>query len=158
MLIRKLQDQDMNEMLAMIHDTLYVINSKDYEMAEISRLINNFNEKWLMEQKTYVHFYVAMIDQKIVGCVGLHKINDQQVKLQTLFVSSKYQKQHIATSLLMYIQNDEYYLNSNELILDASISALTFYLKLGFEYQNTTNMDEDGLYALKLNIKKQMMK
>lgn len=147
MIIRALTIQDSEEVLSLIHNTLININSKDYDQKEIQRLCKIHNQTWLLQEMKHVHFYIALLDSKIVGIIGINKINPLQAKLQTFFVAYDHQKQGIATNLLNHLIHDEYYQTSNELVLSASISAYSYYLKQGFI--TTSNLNEFGLYEMK---------
>ncbi len=149
MLIRKYQKQDEKNVLLLIHETLQVSNINDYGQVEITRLIQNHNHEWIQKQLNDVHFYVAVFNHRIVGVLGIKKLNDKQSKLQTFFVDPKMQKMGIGSKLLDAIKFDDYYLTSTEIVLDASKTALNFYLNKGYCYVLSNEEDENGLYYLK---------
>lgn len=47
------------------------------------------------------------------------------------------------------LESDEYFLRSKRVEIPASITALTFYQKMGYDFKNGVNeVDEEGLYRL----------
>ena len=70
-------------------------------------------------------------------------------ELFNIFVMPDAQGQGIGEKLIKTLEQDEFALRSGELELHSSITALQFYIKLGYTYKNgVTEADENGLVTL----------
>lgn len=82
------------------------------------------------------YIFLAEIDQEIVGCVALEKINDKVYMLSRMGVDNKYQGFKIGQKLLDVGINKAKELNAEKVFLYTShqlIKAINLYFKNGFK-------------------------
>ena len=83
----------------------------------------------------------AFDDEQVVGCVQLHPIDAQTIKLRQMAVDYNRQRQGIGTKLVRYAeqvaQNKQY----SSISLHARKSALEFYKKLDYQVYSSLFME-----------------
>ncbi len=75
--------------------------------------------------------YVALIDDKVVGCLRILEENDF-VTIGRLAVKKDYRNQKIGKSLLLAIENDPTVIKKGKINIHAQIAVKDFYLALGY--------------------------
>lgn len=69
--------------------------------------------------------------------------------LLTIFVLPDYQGKGIGKQIIETLEQDEYFLRAKRIEIPASITAVKFYKKMGYDYKNgIAGMDEEQLYRL----------
>ncbi len=149
--IRKLQEKDAGEVSSLIAITLRATNSKDYSSEFIENEIKALQPQTILERARWTHFYVFCEDGKIVGCGAIgpfwRKIDESS--LFTIFVLPEYQGQGIGRKIIQTLEKDEYFLRAKRIEIPASITAVPFYRKMGYDYKNgSTTPDAEGLVRL----------
>ena len=151
MIIRKFKNEDSIELSEVIAETLRTTNSKDYSPEFIEKEILFFTPKKLIERATWVHFYVVCEDEKIIGCggIGAYWGKEDESSLFTIFVLPEYQGKGIGRKIIETLEQDEYFLRAKRIEIPASITAVEFYKKMGYNYKNGVDtVDDEQLYRL----------
>ncbi len=151
MKIRKLQEKDAGEVSALIAATLRTTNIKDYSAEYIENQIKILQPQNIWERASWTHFYVFCEDEKIVGCGAIGPFWDKtdESSLFTIFVLPEYQGQGIGRKIIQTLEEDEYFLRAKRIEIPASITAVLFYRKMGYDYKNgITTPDAEGLFRL----------
>lgn len=140
MLIRQFQASDLNEILNLFYQTVHTINLKDYSKEQLDAWASHDIdvERW---QKSLTKNYalVAIINDKIVGFGDI----DDSGYLDHLYVHKDYQNQHIATKITEQLEKHK---NFNKIITHASITALPFFLKQGYQIMKKQQVLRKGVY------------
>ncbi len=151
MIIRRFCEDDAEKVSAMIIHTLQVSNSKDYSAEEIDALVSRAQPSGVAERAGWTHFYVAEEGESIVGCgaVGPYWGSETESSLFNIFVLPECQGRGIGRKIVEALERDEYFLRADRVEVPASITAVDFYRKLGYEYKNGVDRpDEERLYRL----------
>lgn len=143
--IRLFQPTDAQETSNMIADTLRIINSKDYPPEIIEKLIDKMPPEMLCRRANEGHMYVVLDGAVIigVGCIAGFWGSTTESILLTIFVHHAYQGQGIGRHIVETLEQDEYFLRAKRIEVAASITAVEFYRKFGYDYKNGIRMLED---------------
>ena len=150
MLVRRFEKKDAKEVSKLIIKTLRTTNIKDYSKAYIEKGVRILNAKNIIEKSRTRHFYVVCLDEKTIGCgsIGYDEEKEESC-FYTIFVLPEYQGNGIGRLIVESLERDEYARKSKKIIVPSSITAKSFYLKLGYKYKNQINeINKDGLFIL----------
>ena len=151
MIIRNFTENDAEKVSAMIIRTLKTINSKDYSKESINALEMQLQPSHILERAAWTHFYVVEDNDTIIGCgaIGPYWGSETESSLFTIFVLQEYQGMGIGRKIIETLEQDEYFLRAKRIEIPASITAVNFYRKLGYDYKNGVDRpDEEQMYRL----------
>ena len=151
MIIRKFCESDAEKVSALIIHTLQASNSKDYSAETISALEKKMQPSGVLERASWTHFYVAEEGGDIIGCgaIGPYWGSETESSLFTIFVLPACQGKGVGRKIIETLEQDEFFLRAKRVEVPASITAVEFYRKLGYEYKNGIDRpDEERLYRL----------
>ena len=149
--IRRFQHGDANEVSALIIKTLRTTNSKDYSAEYIENDVKMFSPEGVIERAGWTHFYVVCDGDVIVGCgaIGPYWGKEDESSLFNIFVLPECQGKGVGRKIIETLEQDEFFLRAKRVEVPASITAVEFYRKLGYEYKNGIDRpDEERLYRL----------
>lgn len=135
----------------MIIRTLKTTNSKDYSKEAINALEKVMQPSNISERAGWTHFYVVEDNDTIIGCgaIGPYWGSETESSLFTIFVLPEYQGKGIGRKIIETLERDEYFLRAKRVEVPASITAVNFYRKLGYDYKNGVDRpDEEQIYRL----------
>lgn len=120
----------------MIIQTLKTTNSKDYSEEAINALEKQLQPPHVLERAGWTHFYVVEENDTIIGCgaIGPYWGSETESSLFTIFVLPEYQGRGIGRKIIETLEQDEYFLRAKRVEIPASITAVNFYRKLGYDY------------------------
>lgn len=151
MLIRRFRAGDESTVSRMIARTLSISNAKDYPADQIEELIKRMNPQFISDCASQRHFYVAEEDGIVVGCASIGPFwgKTDESGIFTVFVDPEHQKLGVGKRLISFLEKDEYFLRADRVEIPASITAVGFYMKLGYEPKNGDLVpDEERLIRL----------
>ena len=151
MIIRNFTENDAEKVSAMIIRTLKTTNSKDYSEESIKALEKQMQPSHILERAAWTHFYVVEDNDTIIGCgaIGPYWGSETESSLFTIFVLPEYQGKGIGRKIIETLEQDEYFLRAKRVEVPASITAVNFYRKLGYDYKNgVDHPDEEQIYRL----------
>ena len=151
MKIRRFNENDAAKVSAMIIQTLKTTNSKDYSEEAINTLEKQMQPPHISERAAWTHFYVVEESNSIIGCgaIGSYWGSETESSLFTIFVLPEYQGKGIGRKIIEALEQDEYFLRAKRIEVPASITAVNFYRKLGYDYKNGVDRpDEEQIYRL----------
>jgi len=127
--IRRATALDIDEIAKLYRDTILKINAKDYTPEQINVWAATYSNQagWARRMEEQ-HFYVAVSENKIAGFASI----DNAGYFDLLYVHKDCQKQGIATNLCVEIEKAAKEIGVNEITVQSSITAKTFFEKLGF--------------------------
>lgn len=151
MKIRRFQPEDAIETANVIANTLRISNSKDYSKEYIEANIASHSADVLIERAKEGHMYVACDDSRIIGCgavAGFWGSTTESILL-TIFVLPEYQGKGIGRKIIEMLEQDEFFLRAKRIEIPASITAVEFYRKMGYDYKNgIDSLDDELVYRL----------
>lgn len=152
MTIRRFEQGDAAETAEVIAETLRVSNSKDYTPEYIDANIASHSADVLLERAKEGHMYVVCDGSKLIGCGAIAGYWGSVTEsiLLTIFVLPEYQGRGVGRQLIQRLEQDEYFLRAKRIEIPASITAVGFYQKMGYDYKNgIAELDEEEqLYRL----------
>ena len=151
MIIRRFRENDAEKVSSMIIRTERITNSKDYSEEWINAFEKRVQPSLILERARWTHFYVVEENDTIIGCgaIGPYWGSETESSLFNIFVLPEYQGKGIGRKIVETLELDEYYLRANRIEVAASITAVNFYRKLGYDYKNGDDRpDEEQNYRL----------
>ena len=148
---RRFEPADAAEVSALITKTLRITNSKDYSPEYIEKDVAQFTPEKVVERASWTHFYVFCDGEKIVACgaIGPYWGKEDESSLFNIFVLPEYQGKGVGRKIIETLETDEYALRAKRIEIPASITACTFYRKMGYDYKNGIDtVDAELLYRL----------
>lgn len=149
--VRRFQPEDAQEVSALVQKTLKISNVPDYTAESMDELAAIHTPEYIKERAELLHFYVVLDSEKIVGCgsIGPHGNTEDESEFFTVFVLPEYQGKGLGRKILETLEQDDFFLRAKRIVISASITALNFYLKLGYQFAPGGEiLDEDDLYTL----------
>jgi GNAT superfamily N-acetyltransferase len=125
--IRPALEDDADEISAVILHTLRETNAKDYSREIIERVERSFSPSAVLQLIGRRTVIVATIGRRVVGTASL----DGSV-VRTVFVAPDVQSRGIGRLLMAAIERMARERNIPSLAVPASLTAETFYARLGF--------------------------
>lgn len=106
----------------------------------------------------YGRLYLAYYEEKLAGCIGLKKIDEENCEMKRLYVRPEFRGKHIANQLVQMIIEDAKGIGYSFMLLDTLPflkSAIHMYKKLGFEEIECYNDSpmEEAVY-MKLDLRR----
>ena len=151
MIIRRFTENDAEKVSALIIRTERITNSKDYSEEWINAFEKRAQPSDMLERASWTHFYVVEDNDTIIGCgaIGPYWGSEAESSLFTIFVLPEYQGKGIGRKIIETLEQDEYFLRAKRIEIPASITAVNFYRKLGYDYKNGVDRpDEEQMYRL----------
>ena len=149
--IRRFEVSDADEVSSLIIKTLRISNIKDYPAEHIENDVKAFTPEGVLNRAGWMHLYVVLNEDKIVGCGGIAPYWDKtdESSLFTIFVLPEYQRKGVGRKIMETLENDEYFLRAKRVEIPASITACEFYKKFGYTYKNGIETpDEEQLIRM----------
>lgn len=149
--VRKYQDQDAENIVALIRRNFLEVNVKDYGKETMEKLAEHHDAEWFRGVADYAHVYVFCIDEEMVGVGAISSFWGSLTEsiILTVFVLPELHGQGIGTYIIQTLEQDELFLRAERIEISASITAVEFYRKQGYEYKNgKMELDEEGHYRL----------
>ena len=149
--IRAFRKEDAGETAQVIADTLRTSNRRDYPAEYIEATIASHSAEVLIERAKSGHMYVVCDGAKIIGCGAIAGYWGSLTEsiLLTIFVLPEYQGRGIGRRIIETLEQDEYFLRAKRIEIPASITAVEFYRKMGYDYKNGyAGLDEEQVYRL----------
>jgi len=149
--IRLFKPKDAAETAQVIAETLRISNSKDYSQKYIEDNISSHSADVLIKRANESHMYVVCNNGHIIGCGAIAGFwgSITESILLTIFVLPEYQGKGIGKQIIRTLENDEFFLRAKRIEIPASITAVEFYRKFGYDYKNgIKELDNEQLYRL----------
>lgn len=149
--VRSFRKGDEFDVSDVIRTTLAVSNSKDYPPEFIEENIESHSPEVIASRAAESHFYVVLDGRKIIGCGGITGYwgSETESYLVSIFVLPEYQGRGIGRRIIGALEADEYFHRAWRTEVGSSLTAVDFYLKMGYTYKNgLTTPDEFGVVRL----------
>ena len=138
MKIRHFRDADAEAVSALILETFRVFNSKDYPPEYGDALRQTLSPEGVRRRAETAHGYVAEDGDQIVGCgmIAPYFGSETESILLTIFVLPEHQGRGIGRRIVETLEQDEFFLRAHRIEIPASVTAVDFYRKFGYDYKN----------------------
>ena len=148
--IRIIKDDEFEEACSVMHRSIRKVFPPFYPKASPDYVIASLSVEKMKSRATWTHFYVAVLNGKIVGtgAIGPYWGSEIESSLFNIFVDPDYQKQGIGRQIVQVLEADEYGKRAKRIEIPAAIPAIPFYKKMGYEFKNDDFIFEDGHFAL----------
>lgn len=155
--VRRYQEADAEAIVNLIKRNFLEINVKDYGEEAMKALAEHHDVNWFKGVAASSHVYVFCIDGDIVGVGSIASYWGSLTEsiLLTIFVLPELHGKGIGRFIIQTLEQDELFLRADRIEIPASITAVEFYKKQGYDYKNGINeLDDEGHFRLeKFNIK-----
>ncbi len=145
------REKDTEEIVRLIIRNFREVNVKDYGEEAISALSAAHDVNWFKGVAEYAHVYVLWNKDKIVGVGSISSFwgSPTESILLAIFVLPEFHRQGIGSYIIDTLESDELFLRAERIEIPASITAVEFYRKKGYEYKNgIKELDDEQHYRL----------
>lgn len=150
-IIKPYGEKDTEEIVRLIHRNFLEVNVKDYGEKAMAALSATHDVTWFKGVAEYAHVYVFWNDNKIVGVGSISSFWGSLTEsiLLTIFVLPEFHGQGIGSYIIDTLESDKLFLRAERIEIPASITAVEFYRKKGYEYKNGIKaLDDEQHYRL----------
>lgn len=148
---RRFFEADAEEVAGLIIRNFKEVNSKDYGQEDIKERIKKCDAEWVKERASYANMYVFCLDEKIIGVGSISCFwgSETESILLTIFVLPEFHGKGIGRTIIRTLEQDELFIRAERVEIPASITAVDFYRKFGYEFKNgVKELDKEGTYRL----------
>ena len=139
--IRPATPADAPAISALVQRAIRTSNSADYAPAIIDMMCANFEPDKFLERMAARDVFTAIREQDIVGTVSFSL---PRAKLYSLFIEPRLQRGGTGRHLVRHIEQHATRLGCTSLQLSASITARSFYERLGYDTIQFEERVNDG--------------
>ncbi len=150
-IVRRYEDGDAESIVALIRRNFLEVNVKDYGEKAMNALTKSHDVNWFRSVAVHSHVYVFCVDNEIVGVGSISSYWGSKTEsiLLTIFVKPELHGQGIGRFIIQTLEQDELFLRAERIEIPASITAVGFYKKQGYDYKDGLNqLDGEGHYRL----------
>ena len=149
--VREFQDKDAEEVANLIIRNFREVNVKDYGEDAIEELVKTHDAAWVRQVASFAHMYVFCRGEEIVavGSISSFWGSKSESILLTIFVLPEYHGKGIGRTIIHTLEQDELFTRAKRIEIPASITAVEFYRKFGYDFKNgIKELDGEGHYRL----------
>lgn len=150
-IVKPYQEEDAEEIVRLIIRNFREVNVKDYGEQAIEEQVKTHDMAWFKGMAGYAHVYVFWNEENIVGVGSISSFwgSPTESILLTAFVLPELHGQGIGSYIIDTLEKDELFLRADRIEIPASITAVEFYRKKGYDYKNgIRELDEEQHYRL----------
>lgn len=150
-IVKPYQEEDAEEIVNLITRNFKEVNVKDYGEKAITVLLTTHDVNWFKRVAEYAHIYVFWNEGKVVGVGSISSFwgSPTESILLTIFVLPEFHGQGIGSYIIDTLESDVLFLRAERIEIPASITAVEFYRKKGYEYKNgIKELDNEQHYRL----------
>lgn len=145
------REEDAEEIVRLILRNFTEVNVKDYGEEAVKELVKTHDVRWFKGLAEYANVYVFWNEGKIVGVGSISSFwgSPTESILLTVFVLPELHAQGIGSFIVDTLETDALFLRAERIEIPASITAVEFYRKKGYEYKNgVRELDDEQHYRL----------
>lgn len=149
--VKAYREENAEEIVNLIHRNFKEVNVKDYGEEAIEELLVTHDVDWFQNLAEYANVYVFWSGTQIVGVGSISSFWGSLTEsiLLTIFVLPELHSQGIGSCIIDTLESDELFLRAERIEIPASITAVEFYRKKGYDYKNgIKELDEEQHYRL----------
>lgn len=149
--VKPYQEENAEEIVNLIIRNFKEVNVKDYGEKFIEELVSTHDVNWFQGVAGYAHVYVFWRENEIVGVGSISSFwgSPTESILLTVFVLPELHGQGIGSYIVDILESDELFLRAERIEIPASITAVEFYRKKGYDYKNgVKELDDEQHFRL----------
>lgn len=150
-IVKPYREEDAEEIVRLIIRNFREVNVKDYGESVIEELVATHDTNWFKGVAENANVYVFGNKEKIVGIGSISSFWGSLTEsiLLTVFVLPEFHRQGIGSYIIDTLESDELFLRAERIEIPASITAVDFYRKKGYDYKNgNRELDDEQHYRL----------
>lgn len=150
-IVKPYEEKYVEEIVNLIIRNFKEVNIKDYGEKFIDSLVATHDVNWFKSVAEYANVYVFWNEDKIVGVGSISSFWQSLTEsiLLTIFVLPELHGQGIGSYIIDTLESDTLFLRAKRIEIPASITAVEFYRKKGYDYKNgIKKLDEEQHYRL----------
>lgn len=151
LIVRRFIEADASDVSNLIVRNFLEVNSKDYGMDAMQKMAKAYDANKVLQLASRAHMYVFETDQKIVGTGSITSYwgSETESILLTIFVLPEYHGKGVGSKIIETLEQDELFTRAKRIEIPASITAVDFYKRFGYDYKNgVQELDEENHYRL----------
>ena len=150
MIIEIVKENELEAVHEMIAKTVRTSFPKYYPKGSIEYVIESLSVEALRQRANVSHFYVVKEFDKIIGCGAITGYFGSETEsiLLSIFVDPDFQGKGYGRKIIETLEADEFGLMAKRIEIPASMVAIPFYKKMGYEHKNGELNYDDGHFAL----------
>ncbi|MGM9639159.1 MAG: GNAT family N-acetyltransferase [Butyricicoccaceae bacterium] len=155
--IRRFQKGDEPAVSNVICTTLAASNRESYSAAFIEKQIRSYSPAQIAVIAEEAHVYIACDGEMPIGCGGIADFwgSTEESYLTSIFVLPEYQGKGVGRQIVEALEADEYFLRAWRIEVGSSLTAVSFYQKMGYTFRNgITDADKYGTVRMEKRKKK----
>ena len=135
--IRRFRAGDEVSVSEVIRTALDVSNRRDYAPEFIEERIREYSPERVAVSARDAHMYVACDGEAVIGCGAISGYwgSTEESYLSSIFVLPEYQRRGVGRRIVEALEADAYFLRAWHTEVGASLTAVPFYLKLGYAFK-----------------------
>lgn len=149
-MIRQYKPEDLQSIINLFKDTVRHVNSKDYTPKQIAVWAPTKIDEQSWQSSLLKHY--TIVAEQCGQIVGFADLQDDYI--DRLYVHKDWQRQKIATQLLIYLEQYAKTHNQQKLIAHVSITAKPFFLKQGFQVICQQQVVKNNIVLINYEMKK----
>lgn len=149
--VKPYRQENAEEIVNLIIRNFREVNVKDYGEKVIEEMVVTHDADWFKGVAQYANVYVFWAEEKIVGVGSISSFWGSLTEsiLLTIFVLPEFHGQGIGSCIIDTLEHDELFLRAERIEIPASITAVEFYRKKGYDYKNgIRELDDEQHYRL----------
>lgn len=149
--IRRFRAGDEAAVSEVIRTALDVSNRRDYAPEFSEQRIREYSPERVAASARDAHMYVACDGEAVIGCGAISGYwgSTEESYLSSIFVLPEYQRRGVGRRIVEALEADAYFLRAWRTEVGASLTAVPFYLKLGYAFKaGRTEADAFGVVRM----------
>ena len=145
------REENAEDIVNLIIRNFKEFNVKDYVEKTIAEMTVTHDVNWFKGLAEYANVYVFWNENKIVGVGAISSYWESLTEsiLLTVFVLPELHGQGIGSYIMDTLESDPLFLRAERIEIPASITAVEFYRKKGYDYKNGIKaLDDEQHYRL----------
>lgn len=145
------EEDNAEEIVRLIIRNFKEVNVKDYGEKAMEKMAATHDVNWFKGVAEHSHVYVFWNEDKIVGVGSISSFWGSRTEsiLLTVFVLPELHRQGIGSYIIDTLESDELFLRAERIEIPASITAVEFYRKKGYDYKGgVKELDDEQHYRL----------
>lgn len=138
-IVRRFRAGDEAAVSEVIRTTLDVSNRRDYAPEFIEERIREHSPEQVLASARDAHVYVACDGDAVIGCgaiAGYWGSTEESYLSSIFFVLPDHQRRGVGRRMMEALEADVYFLRAWRTEVGASLTAVPFYLKLGYTFRD----------------------
>ena len=149
--IKSFNTEDALEIVHLIRRATLETNINDYSQEDLARDASKVKVESIIERASWAQFYVFRDVDKIIatGAIGPYWDSLTESSFFTIFVLPVYQGKGIGRLVIETLENDVLFKRAKRIEIPASITAVPFYQKFGYNLKSGVECpDDEGIMRM----------